>query len=88
MNSIKAIKRREFLATATATLAAPYVIPSRVLAAAGRPGANERITLGFIGVGGMGSGHLGRGLKFRELGQTEIVAVCDVDSTRLASAVK
>jgi len=88
MNSNKTIRRREFLASASAVFAAPYIIPSRVLAAAGRPGANERINLGFIGVGGMGGGHLGRGLKFRELGQTEVLAVCDVDSTRLAGAVK
>ena len=88
MNSNKPIKRRDFLAGATAAFAMPYIIPSRVLAAAGRPGANDRITLGFIGVGGMGGGHLGRGLKFRELGQTEVVAVCDVDATRLANAVK
>lgn len=87
MNSNK-IKRRDFLAGATAAFAMPYIIPSRVLGAAGRPGANERITLGFIGVGGMGGGHLGRGLKFRELGQTEVVAVCDVDATRLAKAAK
>lgn len=25
-------------------------------------GANDRLTLGYIGVGGMASGHLGRGL--------------------------
>jgi predicted dehydrogenase len=67
---------------------APYIIPSGVLAAAGRPGANDRITLGHIGVGGMGGGHLGRGLKFQELGLTDVAAVCDVDEKRLSAAVK
>ena len=88
MNSNRTIKRRDFLAGATAAFAMPYIVPSRVLGAAGRPGANERITLGFIGVGGMGGGHLGRGLKFRQLGQAEVVAVCDVDTNRLANAAK
>lgn len=36
----------------------------------------------------MGSGHLGRGLKFRELGETEVVALCDADSNRLATAMQ
>jgi len=83
------MRRRDFLAGTTgAALAAPAIIPSGVLGAVGRPGANERITLGFIGVGGMGRGHLGRGLKFRELGQTNVAAVCDADSNRLGAAAK
>lgn len=82
------IQRRRFLGTASAVMGAPLVIPSGVLASAGRPGANERITLGHIGVGGMGNGHLGRGLRFRELGTTDVAAVCDVDEKRLAASVK
>ena len=30
-------------------MAAPYIIPGGVLAAPGRPGANDRVILGFIG---------------------------------------
>lgn len=82
------IKRREFLGTAGAALAAPYFVPRSVLASPGRPGANDRLTIGHIGVGGMGGGHLGRDLKFRELGTTNVAAVCDVDARRLAAAVK
>ena len=81
------IPRRDFLRTASAALSIPYFIPSGVLAAPGKPGANDRITLGHIGVGGMGSGHLGR-LAFQELGMTNVAAVCDVDESRLANAVK
>ena len=80
--------RRRFLHATSTLLASPYVIPSGVLAAPGKPGANDRITLGHIGIGGMGKGHLGRGLKFRELGLTNLAAVCDADETRLARAVK
>lgn len=82
------IKRRDFLCAASSALSIPYFVPASVLAAPGRPGANDRISLGHIGIGGMGSGHLGRGLKFQELGQTRVVAVCDVDHQRLAGAVK
>ncbi len=88
MNEQRPIGRRRFLGTASALLSAPYVIPSTVLAAPGKPGANDRITLGHIGVGGMGSGHLARGLTFRDLGSTNVAAVCDADEKRLASSVK
>jgi len=46
--------RRRFLrrsATAAGALAMPYLIPSDVLAAPGRSGANDRIGVGYIGVG-------------------------------------
>jgi predicted dehydrogenase len=41
--------------------------------------ANERIRLGIIGIGGQGGSHLGGHLA-------DVVAVCDVDRTRLAAA--
>jgi predicted dehydrogenase len=44
--------RRRFIAQTAAAVAAPYIIPSGVLAAPGRPGPNDRITIGFIGCGG------------------------------------
>jgi len=45
--------RREFLKRAAVATAAafPAIIPSRVLGAPGRPGANGRIQVGVIGVG-------------------------------------
>ena len=49
------MKRREFLsrsALAASVLGVPTFIPRSVLAAPGRPGANDRIQIGFIGVGG------------------------------------
>ena len=82
------IRRRDFLAAAGAALGTPYLVPSGVIASQGKPGANDRITLGHIGVGGMGRGHLGRGLNFRKFGMASVAAVCDVDETRLAHAVK
>lgn len=88
MTSRRQVPRRTFLGATGAVLGAPYVIPSGVLAFAGRPGANDRITLGHIGVGGMGNGHLGRALEFQKLGQTRVATVCDVDRKRLAASVK
>jgi predicted dehydrogenase len=49
--------RRQFLGTAAATVAAgafgaPLIVPRHVLSAPGKPGANDRITVGAIGVGG------------------------------------
>jgi len=81
------IRRREFLAAAT-TVGVPYLIPSGVLAWADRPGANERITLAHIGIGGMGGSHLNMSLNFRESGVVDIAAVCEADASRLAAAAK
>jgi predicted dehydrogenase len=86
--------RRGFLKSAGAALAAgaglglPQILPSGVLAAAGRPGANEKLALGHIGVGGMGGGHLNYTLGRQRRGDLNVVAVCDVDENRLAGAAK
>jgi hypothetical protein len=62
MKKSNKLNRREFLAAAGAvplgipfgTVSMPYLIPSGVLAAPRRIGANEKITMAHIGVGGMG----------------------------------
>ncbi|MDZ7617320.1 MAG: Gfo/Idh/MocA family oxidoreductase [Patescibacteria group bacterium] len=51
MHLPNSISRRHFVKCATAAVAAPTLIPRGVLADAGRPGANDRIGVGFIGVG-------------------------------------
>ena len=63
--------RRTFLATSAVAgaLALAPRASARIL------GANESITLGFIGVGGMGSGLLD---IFKKMPDTRIAAVCDV----------
>lgn len=86
------IPRRDFLKTAGAAAGAaigfPHFVPSSVFAQAGRPGANERITLAHIGLGGMGNGHLGAMLGKMQRGEANVAAVCDVDEKRLADAGK
>jgi predicted dehydrogenase len=83
------LNRRQFLAAAgTAVASAPYLIPSGVLAARGRSGANERITTAHIGVGGRGGGLMREVKRFQEDGVTKIAAVCDIDRSRLAKALE
>jgi len=73
--------RRLFLkqsAAAAATgMALPYVIPRHVLASAERPGANDRIGIGGIGIGRQGSGVI-RGVGERG----RVVAIADVNLPR------
>jgi predicted dehydrogenase len=88
------IARRAFLQRTGAALAGtaavglPQLISYRVLGAAGQPGPNSTLTLGHIGVGGMGGFHLDRMVAFMERNITNVAAVCDVDEKRLANALK
>ncbi len=69
--------RRGFLkAGVAAGAAAPLILPSGVLARNGNPGANDRIVIGSIGVGNMGSS-LAR--AFHDRDGAEIAAIADVD---------
>jgi predicted dehydrogenase len=73
------LSRRSFLTSAAAAAVAPTMF-----ARSARTGAaNEKLTLGFIGVGTMGRGHLGGFLGRPEV---EVVAVCDVVKERLDNA--
>jgi predicted dehydrogenase len=67
--------RRDFLKTAGAAVAAPYVITSAALGNAYQAPASERIVMGGIGIGNMGSGDLG---AFVGRGDVQYVAVSDV----------
>ncbi len=69
------ITRRAFLRGAGAAVAAPYVIASTALGAAGRPSASNRITMGTIGLGGRGSHDMAALLANDDV---QMVAVCDV----------
>ena len=75
------LSRRSFLGTASAAVAAPLVWPRTARALA----PSDKLTLGFIGVGTMGRGHLG-GFLGREA--VEVGAVCDVVQERLDSAAQ
>lgn len=89
MKKSNQLNRRQFLTTASAVaVGIPYFIPSGVLAARGRKGANQRINIAHIGVGGRGSGLLREVKGLEESANVKVVAVCDVDTNRLAKAVE
>ena len=55
MIDLTELSRRRFLkrsaAVTTSSVAAPYIVPSDVLAGPGRVGANDRIGIGWVGAG-------------------------------------
>ena len=68
------IPRRKFLRQSAAALAVPCLLPGSALGLDGRVPPSERIRLGHIGLGGMGSGQLG---AFLGDPGTQVMAVCD-----------
>jgi predicted dehydrogenase len=74
------ISRRHFLmASSTMAASAPFVLPSTIWAAPAEEKPLSRITLGFIGTGTQGRHLLN---SFLPHPSTQVVAVCDVDTTR------
>jgi predicted dehydrogenase len=84
MTTKQRIQRREFLAAGAVAAAAPYIASRTAFAAPDKLGANDRLTLGFIGMGKQSRGHLQWALNNP---QTQVVAVCDVHDLRLQDAV-
>lgn len=79
------ISRRAILRGAAAAVAAPYIVPASALGRNGWKPPSERITVGFIGIGNMGGGHLGGFLDDKQL---QVLAVCDVDAVKRGNARK
>ena len=90
------INRRRFLrqsaAAVGAAVAAPMIVPASVLGRAGATATSERIAMGFIGLGGQGTGHLLGGAWTYVAGgyiarpEVQVQAVCDVRRERRESA--
>jgi len=77
------VSRRSFLKRAAASsVALPFLVPSHVWAAPSKP--NARLAMGFVGMGTQNRGLLG-GFLGQE---TQVLAVCDVDTTRRSAAQK
>jgi hypothetical protein len=82
------LTRRQFLRRGAgalgAALAAPAIIPGSALGLSGAAAPSERITMGFIGVGTQGGGHLLGGAWTYLTGgyaarhDVQVLAVCDV----------
>lgn len=80
MSMNASFSRRHFLKVAsTAAAAAPFILPSHLWTAQAATSANERITLGFIGVGKQGRHLLS---SFLPHPGVQVVAVADVDTKR------
>ncbi|MCP5528461.1 MAG: Gfo/Idh/MocA family oxidoreductase [Verrucomicrobiales bacterium] len=90
-----AFSRRTFLQRASwfaAAVGAPSIIPASALGAGGRTPPSERINMGFIGLGGQGTGHLLGGAWTYVPGgyvartDVQVRAVCDVRRERRTTA--
>ncbi len=78
------LSRRQFLAVAAAGVA-PYVLPASALGKEGAAAPSDRIVFGSIGVGGRGRIDT---RIFTAFAESQMLAVCDVDTGRLARARK
>jgi len=76
--------RRAFLRGTASAVAVPYLVGSSALGGNGRSAPSERVNMGFIGLGGQGSGHLMGGAWTYVPGgyvardDVHVMAVCDV----------
>ncbi|MBX3175970.1 MAG: Gfo/Idh/MocA family oxidoreductase [Candidatus Hydrogenedentes bacterium] len=77
------LSRRKFLAASGAVLAAPYIIPSTAMGADGATAPSNRINIGVVGTGSQAGGLMKNAIQHEN---TRVVALCDVDHTRLAEA--
>src|SRR5437868_14890919 len=80
-NAVPTLNRRSFIGRAMA-LATSVWISASTSAEPKRRSANDKLNLGFIGVGGRGWNNL------QALSGENVVALCDVDSVRAAEAFK
>ncbi|MHC4400101.1 MAG: Gfo/Idh/MocA family protein [Planctomycetota bacterium] len=78
------LSRRRFLKTVGCGLAAPTVITTGALGAAGLRPASQRVVAAMIGCGGRGTGLL----SIHGDPRCTVAAVCDVDRQRTAAAQK
>jgi hypothetical protein len=96
MNRKTVMSRRRFLGRSCgllgAALAAPAIVPASALGRDGTVAPSDRITMGFIGVGTQGGGHLLGGAWTYLTGgyaarpDVQVLAVCDVWRDRRESA--
>jgi predicted dehydrogenase len=84
----KKTSRREFVkrsaATAAGIFVVPNIIPSSVLGMGRKIAPSDRVVIGAIGTGSQGMSNMGDFLDLKDA--VQFVAVCDVDSSRLAKA--
>ena len=74
--------RREFLRGTMGMMAAFTIVPSHVLAGRGRAAPSDKLNIAIIGVGGRG------GASVNGCSGENIIALCDVDTRRMAKAAQ
>lgn len=70
------MQRRHFIKSSASAMAAPTIIPATAIGQGDRPAPSERITLGVIGLGGMGNGDMNALMRHQDV---QVLAVCDVE---------
>lgn len=80
-------RRRFMKTTAAAAFVAPTIVPSTVFAKPGEPAPSDRVVIGCIGVGDLGSRHHLNGVLLKN-SAFEVAAVCDVDGNHRDRAAK
>lgn len=84
MTNTASTSRRQFLQSTAAVVAAPYIVPASALGRGQAPPPSDRISLGIIGVNGMGRSNLGNCARYPDV---EVTAVCDVWDKRVDAAL-
>lgn len=79
------MKRRDFITKSAIATGAITILPNHLMGGAGNLSANDRINLGFIGVGKQSMGLM---KSISACPETMILAACDVDQKKLARFVK
>ena len=89
MSDTHDVNRRQFLkqaaVAAVGATGLPLFLPARALGRDGKRAPSDRITIGCIGVGGMGTANMTSFLNKRD---ARIVAVCDVDAAHRKAAAE
>lgn len=80
----KSFSRRQFLATTALAVAGPTLLSGCATAAARRPSASNRITLGVVGCGWQGLSNMQGLLNHADC---QVVAICDLDKNHLREGI-
>jgi predicted dehydrogenase len=75
------LTRRQAIKAGLGALALPAIIPASALGQGDRPGANERLNVGIIGLGGRARWLAQHSL--RNVAEVDVVAVCDIFRPRV-----
>lgn len=88
-SSTPVFSRRRFLSTGATGLGAGALgaLAAPAVRGAGFLGAAERVRMGFIGVGGRGSTHLGKTLSLSGT-EVQVTWTCDIDAARAEEAAE